>query len=102
MIKAPLGFLNHGLNRVFRSPHHPMHEGEGLQLTRLQIVVEEVDAAGAPTVARFHFYDVLEGPESCAGFRFKTGAMFPSCFAAGGKVSGDFGLSTVRCSVLRP
>lgn len=84
VIKAPLGFLNHGLNRVFRSPHQPMHEGEGLQLTRLQIVVEEVDAAGVPTVARFHFRDVLEGPE-LRWFSFQNGRYVPFVPPAVGK-----------------
>jgi hypothetical protein len=76
VIKAPSGFLNHAFNRVFRGPHHPMRKGQGLQLSRLQIVVEEVDAAGSPTVVRFRFYDVLEAKE-LRWMSFRNGRYVP-------------------------
>jgi hypothetical protein len=62
LVRAPLGFMNSGFNRVFRGPNHPFRKGEGLQLTRLQIIVEEVNAQGGPAVTRFRFNDVLEAP----------------------------------------
>lgn len=49
------GFLGMPFDRVYRGAAFPMHPGQGLQLSGVQIIVVAVDRAGAPTDVRFRF-----------------------------------------------
>ena len=60
LVRPARGFLMPKMNTVYRSSDHPMRVGQGLQLTGLQIVVQEVDDEGAPLAATFRFEQPLE------------------------------------------
>lgn len=59
-LSAPESFLTDTFDANFRSWRTPWKAGQGLQLTGLQIRVQEVDAKGRPTRVEFHFQWPLE------------------------------------------
>ncbi len=54
------GFLSMPFDRVYRGAAFPMHPGQGLQLSGVQIIVVAVDATGTPTDVRFRFAWALD------------------------------------------
>jgi hypothetical protein len=71
------------INRDVRS--HPFHPGDVVRLDGMNVVVEQVDPSGAPTVARFEFALPLNDPS----WRFyvwrPTGGYVPMVFPAAGQ-----------------
>ena len=61
IIDAPGGFLENEFNRVYRGIGFPLRVGDGLQLTKLLIRVEQVENGDAKRV-RFQFAEPLEHP----------------------------------------
>lgn len=55
LVHPERGFLSNAFDRVYRGDRDPMHPGQGLQLSGMQIVVMKVDAQGRPTDVSFRF-----------------------------------------------
>ncbi len=59
-VSAPLGFLESPFDRVYRSLREPMHPGQGLQLTRAQIIVTRTNPRGEPTAIELRTAEPLD------------------------------------------
>jgi hypothetical protein len=60
VVTTPRSFLSSPGNRLFRGFSYPMRAGEGIQLDGMLVVVNRVDAEGAPVEVTFQFDGPLE------------------------------------------
>jgi hypothetical protein len=66
------GFLEHTLERGWRTPEHPLLKGDAVHLTGLTVTVTDETPDLRPAEALFHFDVPLEDP-SLAWYRWDTG-----------------------------
>lgn len=57
------GFLTRVFNRIYRSAAHPLHRGDHVDLTGIDVTVADTSARREPMVAVFRFPTSLDSPE---------------------------------------
>ena len=83
LIRPTNGYIT-AFDPVFRSPHHPFHPNDTLQLTNLHITIHQLTPDNRPALVAYHFPHPLENPRY-RWLQWQNGAYVPFTLPAVGE-----------------